>query len=88
MTAADLAEATLILRVPSRDGDDAALKTIREEMRCADVYRDAACDADRKDGTPYRGEMLECDGTDHIEACPLAMAKYAWTRAVDARRKL
>lgn len=88
MTADDLTGATLILRVQTRDGDEAALKAIREEMWCADAYRDATCDADRKDGTPYRGELLECDGTDHIETCPLAMAKNAWTRAMDARRKL
>lgn len=94
MTADRLTGAVLILRPMSSD-DDAVLDAIREEMRCAEVYRDAKCAGRWAPSTVaiWRNAygvdpQPQCEGMLHVASCPVAVAEAAWVTATDARRKL
>lgn len=76
--ASDLIGATLILPVPSKEGDDASLRAIQEELRRAEEYMDAVC-------MDVNGDCGE-DG--HLYECPVSVAFAMWKSAVRQRRSL
>ena len=95
MTGSDLKSATLILRVLTREGDDAALAAIAEELTLADAYRDAQC-VGRWSVSAHnawiegdgRGPAPNCVGESHSVNCPVELAKQEWWAAQDKRRSL
>ena len=94
MTGADLKNATLILRLLTREGDDAALAAIAEKLILADTYRDAQCTTQSRsvviaNGTSHRiGTATNCVGENHCANCPVELAKQESWAAQDKRRSL
>lgn len=78
MKASDLIGATLILPVPTKEGDDAELRAIVEELLRAEEYMDAEC-------MDVNGDCGE-DG--HLYECPVSSAFAMWKSAVRMRRKM
>lgn len=64
------------------------MSAIKNELRAADAYRDAAC---LNSTWTYASEDLSppCrGGGHHVESCPSTAARSAWIAAQDRRRAL
>jgi hypothetical protein len=94
VTGNDLKSATLILRVLTREGDDAVLAAISEELELADKYRDAQCATQSTavvvvNGTTHRiADATSCVGENHHATCPVELAKQESWSVQDKRRSL